>query len=151
MKFSDGFSFYLHLMDTSTVDCCAKLPSEGRNVARKKKLSLSWWRQRKKALLIEASKCNPNHDASECTYDSTHLLEVAGAAQRHPVCSNLNNKKNKSNDTSYNNNINSVNASDLWSLKQSKNWVAVQTALKLQPYLAYNWISNLKESGKVNK
>jgi hypothetical protein len=103
-------------MDDTTVSGSGKLPSKGVNAPRKKKLSLSWWRQRKKKLLIEASRNNCDQDGSTmCSKDSTHVLESCGEAHS----SNFSDQ-NRNEDTCINNNIDNDGDSDLWSLLQLK-------------------------------
>lgn len=131
-------------MDSTTVSGSGKLPSEGVNAPRKKKLSLSWWRQQKKALLPEPSKCNSNLDDSVCTNDSMHVPGLAGGTLRPSACSNLQiNNRNKN--ISSNNNISSDTLSDLWSFYNNrKKHVADNSAQpmrkKLKPETVVNEI-----------
>jgi hypothetical protein len=150
-KRCDDYPLKCYSMDNCTVDCSVKLPSEGLNVSCKKKLFLSWWRQQKKTQVPEVSKYNSSLDASVCSNESTWGLESAGETQRPSSCDNLhNNNRNKDLSSSYNK-IDSDTESDLCTLIQSKNWLAVQVAVNLEPDLAFSWISRVDECGKVIK
>ena len=137
-------------MDNTTVIGSGKLPSEGVNAPRKKKLSLSWWRQQKKHLLQQASNPNAELDACCSSDDNTNEYELDSVVDAtRPSSSSKNDNSNRYNNNMMKQNFDGETVHFLCSLMQSKNWPAVQKAINLDPDLAYKWFSKVDDSGKL--
>jgi hypothetical protein len=104
----------------------------------------------KKHLLQQASNPNAELDACCSSDDNTNDYDLDSVvdATRPSSSSNMDNS-NRYNNTLMTNNVDGESTNFLCSLMQSKNWPAVQTAIKLYPHLASHWFSKVDDCGKL--